>query len=263
LLTAILTAAFDSVFPAEITTKVIAHRAGGYEAPENTVAGLEASWKAGAFGAEIDIQRTSDGYYIVNHDSTFKRVAGVNKGPSEMSLEEIKELGVDGEPVATFEEMLEDCRGKLVLFTELKGKTADIQMAEDAVRMIKEYGMEDEAVIISLKYDLIDHIETHYPEIQTGYLAFASFGNTASLNCDYLALEEEIATPENIQSIHSNGKKVILWTINSKQSQRRFLCSNVDAIITDQVIQAEEIVSELEKRSDSERLLDALYNWLE
>ena len=252
---AALTMVFDEAFPKEVTTNVIGHRAGGEEAPENTVAGLDAAAGAGAYGAEIDIQRTADGYYVVNHDSTFGRVAGVNKEPSQMTVEEIKELRIDKEPVATFEEMLEGSRGRLVLFTELKGKTADIRMAEDAVRIIKEYRMEDETVIISLKYDLIDYIETNYPEIQTGYLAFASFGNTARLNCDYLALEEETATPGNIVSIHENGRKVIVWTVNSRQSQQRFLSSNADAIITDRITQAGEIIGELEERTDLERIL--------
>ncbi|MBO5998538.1 MAG: glycerophosphoryl diester phosphodiesterase membrane domain-containing protein [Lachnospiraceae bacterium] len=259
----LVTTVFDVAFPREIRPGVVAHRAGGHEAPENTAAGLEVSSKAGAFGAEIDIQRTADGYYIVNHDTTFKRVAGVNKEPSQMTLEEIKELRIDGEPVATFEEMLEGCRGRLILFTELKGKTADIRMAEDAVRIIKEYGMEDEAVIISVKYNLIDYIETHYPEMLTGYLAFASFGDTAALNCDYLALEEELATPENIQSIHENGRKVMIWTTNSKDSQKRFLRSSADAIITDEITQAQEIIRELENRSDFDRLMDALYDWMD
>ncbi|MBR2122991.1 MAG: hypothetical protein IJ930_08740 [Lachnospiraceae bacterium] len=257
-----LTIAFDAAFPSKISVGVVAHRAGGYEAPENTAAGLETSVRAGAFGAEIDIQRTLDGYYVVNHDNTFKRVAGVNKEPSQMTLAEVKELRIDGEPVATFEEMLEGCRGRLVLFTELKGKTADIRMAEDAVRIIKEHGMEDETVIISLKYDLIDYIETHYPEMQTGYLAFASFGDTARLNCDYLALEEELATPENISSIHENGRKVIIWTMNSEQSQKRFLTGSADAIITDRVFQAAEVRKELESRSDFNRMIDLLGDFL-
>ena len=257
-----MTASFDMIFPAATATKVIAHRAGGNEAPENTIAGINAAVEAGAYGAEIDIQRTADGCYVVNHDNTFKRVAGVNKAPSQMTLEEIKKLNVSGEDVATFEEMLDACSGRLILFTELKGKTADEQMAEDAVRIIKEHGMEDEAVIISLKYNLIDYIETHYPEMQTGYLAFASFGNTAALNCDYLALEEELATSENIRSIHENGKKVIIWTINSRDSQKRFLNSNADAIITDEVSQAEKVIRNLEERTDLERIMDALLEWL-
>ena len=118
--------------------------------------------------------------------------------------------------------------------------------------------MEEECVLISLKYDLIDYIETNYPEMQTGFLTFASFGKTASLNCDYLGLEEESATREAINSIHGEGKKVLVWTANEKEVQRHFLCTDADGIITDNVSQAIELISEIEQRSDLERMVDKI-----
>lgn len=207
-------------------------------------------------GAEIDIQRTFDGYYVVNHDTTFRRVAGVNKMPSEMTLEEVKQLRVDGEPVPTLEDMLEASRDKVTLFVELKGETADKQMADDAVRIIKEMGMEDRAVLISLKYDLISYIEEKYPEMDTGYLAFASFGNTASLNCDYIALEEESVNEELTIEIHENGKKLLVWTINETEDLYHFLNCNADGVITDSVAQAQTVLDNLKQRSIAERMYE-------
>ena len=253
-----INAHFDQLFPLETEVKIIAHRGGGNEGKENTLSGLETAWKAGAYGSEIDIQRTLDGFYVVNHDGTFKRVAGDSRKPEEMTLKEVKQLSIDGEPVPTFEEMLKASRGKLVLFTELKGNTADRKMADDAVRLIKQYQMENECVLISLKYDLIDYIKTNYSEIQTGFLTFASFGKTAALNCDFIGLEEESATVDAIRSIHAEGKKVLVWTANETESQRHFLCSKVDGLITDNVSQAINLVSDLEKRSDLDRMIDTI-----
>ena len=173
-------------------------------------------------------------------------------------MKEVKQLSIDGELVPTFEEMLEASRGKLVLFTELKGNTVDRKMADDAVSLIKQYQMENECVLISLKYDLIDYIETNYSEIQTGFLTFASFGKTAALNCDFIGLEEESATVDAIRSIHAEGKKVLVWTANETESQRHFLCSKVDGLITDNVSQAIKLVSDLEKRSDLDRMIDTI-----
>ena len=254
----IIYAFFDQLFPLETDVKIIAHRAGGNEGRENTLTGLEAAWAAGAYGSEIDIQRTKDGNYVVNHDANFKRVAGDSRKPEEMTLREVKKLSVDGEPVATFEEMLISSRSRMVLFTELKGKTADKRMADDAVKLVKQYRMEDETVLISLKYDLIDYIETAYPEIETGFLTFASFGKTAALNCDYIGLEEESATADAIDAIHKEGKKVLVWTANEKGSQKHFLCTDADGLITDNVSQAIELVTELEQRSDLDRMVDKI-----
>ena len=258
----VCTAFFDQIFPTEVKADIVAHRAGGNEAPENTVKGIETAYELNAGGCEIDIQRTLDGYYVVNHDNTFERVAGVDKKPSEMTLEEVKALRVDGEPVATLEEMLEASRDKVMLFVELKGETADQQMADDAVRIIKEMGMEDQAVLISLKYDVLEYIEEKYPEMLTGYLAFVSFGRIEETPFDYLALEEEIATDETIQSIHEKGKKILVWTVNETDDIENFLTSDADGIITDTVKTAKELKEALNERDSYDVIINVFFKFL-
>ena len=253
-----MTGRFDTLFPQESSVRIVAHRGGGTEGPENTVAGIERAWEIGAFGSEIDIQRTKDGFYVLNHDGSFRRVAGDERKPTEMTLEEIRGLSIEGEPVATLEDALLATRGKGTLFVELKGETADRQMADDTVKAIKEYGMEDECVVICLNYEPIDYIESTYPEIQTGYLTFASFGDTARLNCDYLAMEEESATADAVEAIHKQGKKVLVWTSNEKKSQKHFLCSRIDGLITDNASQALDLIRELKERSDLQRMTDRI-----
>lgn len=252
---------FDGFFPRTSNVQVIAHRGGGAEAPENTIAGFETAQKVGAYGSETDIQRTRDGHYVLNHDITFKRVAGVDRKPEDMTLEEVRKLSVDGEPVPTLEEAMEACRGNIGMLLELKGKTADRRMADDVVRMIRDYGMEEECVIVSLKYELIDYIEREYPEIQTGFLVFVSVGDTSLLNCDYLGLEEESATADAIKAVHRQGKKALVWTPNEEKSQKNFLCSSADGIITDNISQAVKIREGLPGRSDFERMLDRI-KWM-
>lgn len=251
---------FDEFFPAEVSVRTIAHRGGGNEGPENTVAGLRTAAGLGAWGSEIDIQRTADGFYVVNHDGTFERTTGDPRKPGEMTLEEVRQLRVDGEPVATYEEMLDAAHEEgVVLFVELKGVSADEQMADDAVRIARECGVVDECVFISLDYELIDYLESAYPEVQTGFLTWVGYGDTAHLNCDYLAYEEQSATTEAILAAHEQGKEVFVWTANDYATQRRLLLTEVDAIITDNVAQANEVRAELEGRNDIERIVDKLF----
>ena len=167
-----------------------------------------------------------------------------------MTLEEVRQLRVDGEPVPTLEEMLYASRDRVTLFVELKGETADERMADDAVRIIKEMGMEKQAVLISLKYDVLAYIEENYPEMKTGYLAFFSFGNIENIPFDYFALEEEISTAEAIEAIHDKGKKVMVWTVNESDSIEHFLLSSADTIITDQVKESLKIKAELMKLNE-------------
>lgn len=173
-----------------------------------------------------------------------------------MTLEEVRQLRVDGEPVPTLEEMLDASRDRVTLFVELKGETADERMADDAVRIIKEMGMEKQAVLISLKYDVLAYIEENYPEMKTGYLAFFSFGNIENIPFDYFALEEEISTAEAIEAIHDKGKKVMVWTVNESDSIEHFLLSSADTIITDQVKESLKIKAELQNRTVAQRMID-------
>ena len=257
---------FDEIFPPTMQASVIGHRGAGSEGGENTVSGIKKAIDLGCYGAEVDVQRTKDGYYILNHDNTFKRVAGVNKAPSEMTLEEIKALDLNGssrDKVPTIEEALDASGTDIMLFIELKGNSADTKMCDDIVRMIRERHLEEYCVLISLKYNLVDYIEDRYPDMQTGYLAFITLGNVGALNCDYLGLEEEAATPAVIRAAHENGRKVMVWTPNSSLSQRRFLMSDADAIITDNTSQANIIFDALRDRDEIARMIDTfLYNFI-
>ena len=250
---------FDEYFPLNATTRIVSHRGGGNEGPENTVAGLKTAIALGAYGSEIDIQRTADGYYVVNHDANFQRVAGDPRASDEMTLSEVRRLRVQGSdiPVATLEEMLDAAKGRLLLFVELKGDTADYQMCDDAVEIIRKRGMTDEAVLISMKYDLIDYLETWYPEMLTGYLTFFAYGDLTELNCDFLGVEEQSATPSLIDEIHAQGKQLLVWTPNTLDAQEYFLTTKADGIITDNVVQANKIINRLNERSDLERILSA------
>lgn len=256
---------FSRYFKQIEPVKVIAHRAGGDLASENSLDGIYAAIDHQCYGSEIDIQRTKDGYYVVNHDDTFKRLAGVDLPSYELTLEEIKGLRIDDTSgsgkqveVATLEEMLDAIRGKIRLFIELKGATADEQMVDDVVAMVREKDMVGDVVLISLKYDVIDYAETKYPEFDTGTLIFVSLGSIGKMNCDYLIMEEEMATPALVGRILDYGKSSIVWTVNLQHNMTEFLNSNVSAVITDSIIMAEEVQEKLDARTDLEVIRDAI-----
>ncbi len=253
-----MNSSFDSLFPAESDLKIVAHRGGGSEGPENTLAGIDTAVAAGAWGTEVDIQRTKDGAYVLLHDGDFARVAGDERSPGEMTLKQIGELSVDGQPVPTAEETFAACRGRIVLFAELKGKSADRRMADDMVKLARRYHMEKECVLISLDYDLIRYIEETYPDISAGFLLFASFGSTDRLSCEYLGMEEESATANAIEGTHDQGKRILVWTPNEAKAQKRFMCSDADGMITDKVKQAAKIRNELKERTDLQRMIDRI-----
>lgn len=259
----IIGAMFNQIIARQEPAKIIAHRAGGGLASENSLEGIEKAVEHGCYGSEIDIQRTKDGYYIINHDNDFKRLTGVAKGSMDMTLDEIKELRIKDTTgsgrelsVPTLEEMLDAAKGRIKLFVELKGPTADKQMVDDAVRIIKEHDCIADTALISLNYSIIDYAETTYPEFETGTLFFGSLGDITNMNCDLLIMEEETATNDRIDSINLAQKQSVVWTVNTEDAMYRFLDTNIDAVITDEIEMAGEVQAKLDGRTDLEVLED-------
>lgn len=257
---------FDSLFLNHSHIDIVAHRGGGDLGAENTLQGLEGAIAAGANCSEIDVQRTKDGFYIIHHDTTFSRLSGVPQKSHEMDCDEIRKLKVknlfqpdaESQKIATLEEFMNASKGRIVLYIELKGKTADQKMVDDVVNLIKEKDMEDETAILSLDYNLIEYTEKKYPEITTGYLYFFHVGEIDKLAGDILIMEEREASPEKIEKIHKSGKKAVVWTVNKEESISKFVRSNVDGIITDYVLKVRRGIEERDARSDYEILIDAL-----
>ena len=268
MLSGLMTYSFDYIFDKGKKIDLVAHRAGGDLGAENTIEGLKNAIKENTKYSEIDVQRTKDGKYIINHDKTFKRLCGVSKASTDMNLEEIKNLKVKNEfdtekepqPVATLEEMLEIAKGKIGLFIELKGSTADTKMVDDVVKMVKERNMEKEVVLLSLDYSLIKYIEEKYQEMDSGFLYFFSIGQTDEMVGDYLIMEELEATENNIELIKEKGKKAIVWTVNTDASIQRFINSDVDGIITDHIKNVKEALDERENRTDLEVIFQQFFN---
>ena len=266
-----LGALYTPLFEEREPVKIIAHRCGGSMAVENSMEGIECAIEHDCYGSEADVQRTKDGFYVVHHDDTFKRMAGVSKAVKDMTLEEIRALTIrddhgEGVSVPELTELLDAIKGREVLFIELKGETADRKMADDIVRMVREKDCVEDVVLFSLKYDLVDHIETAWPEMETGVLVFAGLGGIERLHCDLLIMEEEMATDKRIDAIHRAGKKAIVWAVNTDYYMKLFLNSEVDAVITDEVELAGKTREELASRTDLEVIegsIDSVINRLE
>jgi glycerophosphoryl diester phosphodiesterase len=136
---------------------VVAHRGGGMEGdrkshPENSVAGVRASIRLGVEMVELDIQKSSDGEFVVFHDSWLDRSSTCKGELAKRTLAELKEcrLVIAGtgaatdEPIPTLREMLAVTRDKI--FVNIDNKL-DIDALPEIVAVAREAGMADQIVI--------------------------------------------------------------------------------------------------------------------
>ncbi|PKK40671.1 Glycerophosphoryl diester phosphodiesterase [Clostridiaceae bacterium JG1575] len=247
---------------------VVGHRGGaGIGAPENCLPAVDVALKNGAAYVEVDVQRTLDGAYILNHDKNFARVANDPRTAQEMTLKQIKELNVGrgrkgaflNAKVPTAEELMDHCKGHIGIYLELKGVSADRKMADDMVRLIRAHNMQKEVVVMSLDYELISYVAKTYPDITTGFVYFLAFGRIDEFVTDVLILEEDAATEANLDRIHAAGKKAVVWTVNTPESMEKFSGLEVDGIITDDTEGMQQVLKARENRSEQEILFSEFF----
>ena len=137
--------------------KMIAHRGLSFLERENTVAAFVAAGNRSYYGIETDVHITKDGKFILIHDDTTKRVAGVDLGVEESSFDTLRELrlsDIDGEKrgdlcLPTPEEYFSVCRKyeKTAVF-ELKNPFSPKQIAQ-IVALVKKSGWFARTIFIS------------------------------------------------------------------------------------------------------------------
>lgn len=234
-----------------IETEITAHRGSSVSAPENTIPALEAAMKEMADSAEIDVQMTSDGVIVLGHDASLKRVAGVNRSIASMTFADLEKLDVgswfspeyEDTRIPALREVLELCNQKLNLNVEIKYVGKNSELPEKTAELIKEYGMENQCVITSTNLSYLKRVKEVLPEIRTGYIISAAYGNFYSNeDVDFISIRSGFVTSALMQNAHEQGKAVYAWTVNTKSELERLTLLGVDGIITDRPVLAREIV---------------------
>lgn len=108
--------------PSSKRVLVAAHRADWHAAPENSLPAIQSCIDNGVDIVEVDNKLTKDGFLVIMHDQTVDRTTNGKGKVSDYTLAEIKKLRLkdkDGnltsECIPTFEEVMNLCRGKVMV----------------------------------------------------------------------------------------------------------------------------------------------------
>ncbi|KAM6957351.1 glycerophosphodiester phosphodiesterase 1-like [Aplochiton taeniatus] len=118
--------------PPSAGVPVIAHRGGGHDAPENTLAAIREASRNGATGVELDLGFTADGVPVLMHDETVDRTTNGSGPVSRLALSQLRKLDASfghrlrenfrGERVPTLQEAVGECIDhQLTIFFDVKG----------------------------------------------------------------------------------------------------------------------------------------------
>ncbi|WP_251978247.1 glycerophosphodiester phosphodiesterase [Salinicola avicenniae] len=251
---------------------VTAHRGSSEKAPENTLAAMNQAIEDGADYMELDVRLNADGHVIVSHDNNLRRLTGVDRNVSDMTLEEIAQVDVGsyfgdrfiGERMPTLRQIIERAEGRIDLYVELKPAPGDAApLARKVVALLQENAMMDHAVIASLSPEVIGIVRKLDPSLRTTlFLQFVLPGALNRTDADIIGLRHTQATPDLLRRIHDSGREVAVWTVNRVGDMSRYIDMGVDNIITDRPDALTAMLEERRAMSDGELLLVKLRNWL-
>lgn len=222
---------------------VVAHRGASVEQPENTITAFEAAIDAGADAVEFDVRMTADGHAVVMHDPDVSRTTDGSGLVSEMTLDEIRKLGVP-----TLEEALECLSGGVAADIEIKNLpgepdfTPDREPAVEAtLDALDAVGFPGQVIISSFNPASVAHSRTLRPDVPTGLLTeyqvdaeealvrATSQGHPWVLPFVLKVLE---ASDGFVDRVHSGGALLGVWIADDPDTARRLFELGADAVAT-------------------------------
>jgi len=151
---------------------VIAHRGDCTNAPENTRAAFKAAMDAGADGFELDVFLLADNTVIVFHDEDTERLTGVKGDITKMTIEDVRKLSVNGEPIPTLEEILNEFSAKTLINVEMKAykpKWNRRATGTEVAKLIRKCNVADRVVVTSFDPFMLSTLEREYSGLHSGF----------------------------------------------------------------------------------------------
>ena len=221
--------------------KIYAHRGFSSEYPEGTRAAYEAAVKAGADGFECDVRLTSDNQIICFHDRTTKRLTGVNKKISRLSVAEIKHLY----DAITLNELLDIAireRKDLLIETKHPVRTRG-EIEKRVTELLNKRASEIQnsginVTVMSFSYLAFNRLRTIYKDqakvIKYSIPALIYRGSKIAINIDVVRKHPKILSRHN--------SEFYLWTVNSEEDLKWVKDKKLSGVITDDVKKARKVL---------------------
>ena len=170
------------------------------------------------------------------------------------------------ERIATLQEGIELARqGNIGLLIELKSYNNDKkQLIAAVVELLRKNNFTEHSPIMSLVHEEVRILTRQYPELEVGFVVTAALGDLVNLEEEFLIINGNLATDSLIAALHSQGKKVFVWTIDDRKTMSILINQGVDGIITNTPASMATLLRERAELSSTELLLlrfGELYSW--
>jgi Glycerophosphoryl diester phosphodiesterase len=234
--------------PAFSKTKIIAHR--GYwnceGSAQNSITSLRKAAEVKVYGSEFDVQMTSDGVAIVNHDASINGLV-ICKTP----FSQLKDITLrNGEKISTLEQYLIEGKKhkKLKMILEIKTNASqeiEDQLTKETVRLVKKYKMEKQVEYISFSLFICQELKKITPKSKIAYLSGDYDPSRVKNELKISGVDYHFSVfrknPTWIQECRKNKLLINAWTINNLDDIKEFINLGIDYITTDEPVKALEL----------------------
>ena len=240
---------------------VISHRGvSNGNGVQNTIQSLEKTAQLKPDLIEMDIQETKDGQFVMMHDANLRGLAGLNKTPQDLTLEELQQIDIQENgyttKISSFDDYLNranELHQKLLIEIKTSHKDSP-QMMDHFLKKyaakIKVYGHQMQ----SLDYHVVEKVTQYDKDIPIYFiLPYNSVfprTNATGYTMEYSTLDEYFVT-----KLWNTEQKLYVWTINSSESFDKSFRLGVNGMITDNL---KMIKDELETAQEDPEYTDLL-----
>lgn len=193
------------------------------------------------YNIETDVHLLKSGEVVVFHDGSLKRVCGKNVKIEDLTYDDVKGddyLLPSGEHIPLFSEMLELVNGQVGILLELKfAGLGNYKLEEEVLKLIK--GKEDWIAVQAFNPYTIQWFAKNAPEFKRGLLSLGVLGidvflHMKKMNPDFISFKvSDIALVEKY--VKNKGRKLLVWTVNSKKYVDKAIAHKVNNIIFEKV----------------------------
>jgi glycerophosphoryl diester phosphodiesterase len=224
-------------------TAVTAHRGASSDAPENTIASINAAAGIADY-TEMDARLSSDGKLVLMHDTTIDRTTDGTGNVSSKSLAELKALDAGswfspsfaGEQIPTLTEAMNTALSAgLAPMVERKAGSANDYHNDFTAGGFSA----NDFAVISFDWNFLNDLNTLNSSYELGALGSGSLTQTTvnsalADGADFMSWRSSDINQANVDLVQSNGLELQVWTVNNAGRMAQLLNYGVDYITTDE-----------------------------
>lgn len=221
-----------------------AHRgASGYE-PENTLRAFRKAISMDADMIELDVRLTKDREVVVFHDEKLDRMTGQRNAGflKDYELSELKkfDVGKDGKAqhIPTLQEVFDCVKRHVKINIELKGENTEKFVGRLIEQYVQEKGwLYNDFIVSSFDADRLKRFHDYSPKVKLGFICKKLPKNIRNLIRTIplysIHISHEFLSKRQVESLHSHGAKVLVWTVNGTNLVDKLKCWHVDGLFSD------------------------------